>query len=364
MARLTKQADGRYHTTVVVGHDARGKAIRRPIAGRTLKEIDDKREQVLRHYALGGKARAEIMMDQYIVEWYATYKKPNTGEKNAMSARTILNAQILPAFGQRQVRAVTTGDIQTFLQELADKQYSASHVRKCKSLLNQILRQAVAEGIIPYNPATATVMPKIKAASKTKRRPFTAEETSSLLYVGDNHPEGLLILVLYYTGIRLEEALGVQGKSINLRTGDIRIRHAIGYVNGRISIDTRLKNRSSYRTVVAPPPLLTKLREQPCIGDAYLFGAPTDPAKPLPAATFKRRWARLMAAAGTPNITPHWFRHNFISMMVDKGVKPEELMQLTGHTDTRVLLSTYYHVTETGEQNLRQKVLDVWESHA
>ncbi|MBC8532166.1 tyrosine-type recombinase/integrase [Gehongia tenuis] len=360
MARLTKQADGRYHTTVVVGHDARGKAIRKPIAGRTLKEIDDKREEVLRHYALGGKARAEVLFGEYAAEWYYAIT-PTIAEKTADGYKGMLNACLIPIFGNRQMRALTPPIIQQEFNNLANQKYSKSYLAKCRTILNRIFKRAVAEGILPVNPLSVVTMPKTKSKPKVVRRAFTPEETTRILRVGSTHPEGLLLLVLYYTGMRPEEVRGLQAEHIDLKRGVIHVRQAITYVSNRTAEDRSLKTPQSRRDIPIPQVLVRALRKRPVFGDNFLFGALKDPSKPISRTSFHKLWTRLMVQTDTPYITPYWFRHNFTSMMVDRGIQPHELMRVTGHASTNILIKVYYHPTEAGIEAANQKVLSAWE---
>ena len=75
---------------------------------------------------------------------------------------------------------------------------------------------------------------------------------------------------------------------------------------------------------------------------------------PLSQATFKRKWCELMLAAncadwrevpeGTSHpgdilkqirtrLTPHYFRHNYVTLLYESGVDPLIAMKIAGHTD-------------------------------
>ena len=64
-------------------------------------------------------------------------------------------------------------------------------------------------------------------------------------------------------------------------------------------------------------------------------------------ATCVSRWAAIREAAGLPEeMTPHWLRHNFITMCRDAGLRAEDTMYLAGHTSYATTLKVYTHVTE------------------
>ena len=93
----------------------------------------------------------------------------------------------------------------------------------------------------------------------------------------------------------------------------------------------------------------------------------TEKGKPLPHATFKRMWHRLMLAAGCvewretkPGAsrpddilkqikvtqTPHYFRHNYVTMLYESGIDPLVAMKIVGHTDYQTTANIYTHVRD------------------
>ena len=90
--------------------------------------------------------------------------------------------------------------------------------------------------------------------------------------------------------------------------------------------------------------------------DEYVFH--TEDGMPWSQNTFKRNWLRLMHDAGCtvdrewtgeqraklrrPNdpinlweatLTPHYFRHNFVTMLYRAGVDPLKAMKIVGHNE-------------------------------
>ena len=62
------------------------------------------------------------------------------------------------------------------------------------------------------------------------------------------------------------------------------------------------------------------------------------------ASNFRRDFAELTTAAGIGSWTPNEMRHTAISLLASSGsVSIEELADLAGHTDTRMVMKTYRH---------------------
>jgi len=97
----------------------------------------------------------------------------------------------------------------------------------------------------------------------------------------------------------------------------------------------------------------------------YVFQ--TKKGKPLPQSSFKRKWCGLMLAAGCadwrevpegtsrpgdilkqikPRLTPHFFRHNYVTMLYESGVDPLIAMKIVGHTDYQTTANIYTHVRD------------------
>ena len=106
--------------------------------------------------------------------------------------------------------------------------------------------------------------------------------------------------------------------------------------------------------------MLTKMRGFP---QQYVFH--TETGQPWPQSSFKRIWLSLMEdahcveereiKAGTkrkndivkrlkPTLTPHYFRHNFATLLFEAGVEPLIAMKILGHTDYQTTANIYTHL--------------------
>ena len=99
--------------------------------------------------------------------------------------------------------------------------------------------------------------------------------------------------------------------------------------------------------------------------DAYVFHTPS--GAPLPQASYKRMWSRLMLECGCvewrelkpgtsrpddilkqvkPTLTPHYFRHNYVTLLYESGIDPLVAMKIVGHTDYQTTANIYTHLKE------------------
>ena len=47
-----------------------------------------------------------------------------------------------------------------------------------------------------------------------------------------------------------------------------------------------------------------------------------------------------------PRLTPHFFRHNYVTMLYESGVDPLIAMKIVGHTDYQTTANIYTHVRD------------------
>ena len=47
-----------------------------------------------------------------------------------------------------------------------------------------------------------------------------------------------------------------------------------------------------------------------------------------------------------PTLTPHYFRHNYVTMLYEAGVDPLIAMKIVGHTDYQTTANIYTHIKE------------------
>ena len=228
--------------------------------------------------------------------------------------------------------------------------------------LRAIFSTAYAEGYIDRDPSAALIRPK--ASRKEERRPLTPEETRNVLAVAENHPDGLIVAVLYYLGLRRGEALGLKWGDFDFEEDQVHIERDIDFA-GPTAQEGELKTEAADRYVPIPPELkamLLKVKGKP---GEYVFH--NDKGCPLSRAIFKRKWCQLMLAAdcadwrevpkGTnrsgdilkqikPRLTPHFFRHNYVTLLYESGVDPLIAMKIVGHTDYQTTANIYTHVRD------------------
>lgn len=364
-----KQKDGRYRAKIVV---AKGE---KPvwISARTVRELETKKRSVRETRIDGAKPR-DVTFHALVIEWFEVVKKPRIKTRSTLANyQNAINLHLLPCFPEKQlVRAVRRADLQRCLDACAGR--SATPCKLVHSIMTHVMKYALSERLIAVDPSAALTLPACRP-SKPKDA-FTPDQAEKLLAAAAASPDGLMIYLLYYTGIRRGEMLGLQWGDIDWEKHLIHIQRSVDFSAkkaGESQPFSPLKTAASDRYVPIPESLegiLLPLRGQP---QALLI--PLRDNEPLTASEYRLRWNRLMLAAGFAqlsskyhekaekrrrsgdpppapqlahdyevSITPHWFRHNYITACVAAGIPAEVTMRIVGHSSYQTTINIYTHL--------------------
>ena len=185
-----------------------------------------------------------------------------------------------------------------------------------------------------------------------------------------------LLKILYHTGLRISEALGLTWDDIDLETGAVSIsrqRIQAGY------FDTP-KTETSARTFYADALLLSYLRalkkeqtkDELRFGQAYQIAYESKdadrvfillPKRLSPAIPAERRPLLCVHPTGIPyahenvryalyrlGLNSHSFRHTHATRLIESGAKPVDVAARLGHADATITQNLYAHDTDDMQQ--------------
>lgn len=384
----------RLRAQITVGHDTDGNPVYKWASGYTKKELMANKAEIMQSYITGvASVQRDILFGQFVVDWYTLYKKPNLSASSQSSYAAIINTQLLPNFGDRQLRAITSDDLQRCINKNAT---SKSQVDKIIMIIRQIFIAAQAKGIIDRDPARILIKP---SAPEGERRNLTTAETKAALSVMQTSKQGLLLALCYYTGMRIGEVIGLQWHDVDFSGNTIFVRRDIDYKKKRpesysanddlYKVDT-VKTEHSVRKVPLPDELRAKLDPIRGIGTAYILQGDSSGIF-LSERTLRRRWNSLMRDmyladtsiesrpmpvekakrttgskkphkknSETPKqisiLTPHYFRHNYASLLYDNGVDVKTAQKWMGHSKIETTLGIYAHLSLLREKIDAEKI--------
>jgi len=268
------------------------------------------------------------------IEKFLTYLEV---EKN-YSGHTLLNYRLdLEEFfeflGQGvDIKAVEYTTLRRFLAEMRSKQLRPRSVARKLSSLRSFFRYLQREGVVSKNPAALVLTPKL---DKPLPHFLSEQDTVKLLEApGDDTPEGLrdraMFEVLYSTGIRVSELVGINQGDIDLIGNSVKVR------------GKGMKER------------MVPVGDKACETVRAYLNARSEKAEAL---FLNNRGGRLTdrsvrnvinkhirRVSLQQKVHPHMLRHSFATHLLDRGADLRSVQELLGHVN----LSTtqiYTHLT-------------------
>ena len=275
-------------------------------------------------------AFAETWFEDASVAWRST---------TTVGVQSILARHVLPALRGLPIDGFTRAEVLAFRSRLVREPKADGSLRSPArvNLVLQTLGRIFAErerqlGI--QNPCEEL---RRLPTRRTSIQPFTLPELAQL---ATNAPPHLreYAWIRGLLGLRSGEAHGLEWDCVDLRAGTIEIRQA--RVCGS---DVLPKNEYSERTIALIPAArdaLERQHERTGAANRYVFLTPR--GYPLDTRNFARRdWPRLLAAAGLKTRAPEQLRHTAATLLLAAGEAPTYVARILGHSDCRMLLTTY-----------------------
>lgn len=259
--------------------------------------------------------------------------------------------------GPRRLRALTVDDVEAMLDRLSSRRsgsrpLSRASLVKVRSVLGQVLQFAERRGLAVKNVARIAELTPAAARARPRKslEPAQAQQLFAALLEERLGPMFTLMLA---TGLRPGEAAGLMWTDVNLKRHIISVNHAARSERGKTVITDELKTRGSRRTIAVPEIVAEQLRRHRNTQNTERLGArswadsrlvfATRAGTPLSAANVRRELKRICTQAKVPVMLPNELRHSAASIMSDAGVPLEQIADLLGHENTRMLDQTYRH---------------------
>ncbi|RJR33622.1 MAG: site-specific tyrosine recombinase XerD [Deltaproteobacteria bacterium] len=221
---------------------------------------------------------------------------------------------------------VTLEDLQGYLASLEARGLSARSRARRLSALRQFFRFLLREEKLAANPVELLDSPRLPMKLP---KVLGEQEVAALLAATDpatplGQRDGALLEVLYATGLRVSELVGLTLKQVDLRRGVVRVRG----------------KGNKERAVPLVPPAVEKLNlylsqgRPQLIQDReshYLFLNRW--GKPLSRQGFWKILKQYALKAGVRDLSPHTLRHSFATHLLSRGANLHVLQLLLGHAD-------------------------------
>ncbi|HEY3397252.1 MAG TPA: site-specific tyrosine recombinase XerD [Armatimonadota bacterium] len=247
--------------------------------------------------------------------------------------------------GHDSFRAVEQVALTDYLTRLRTSQRLAPRsISRKLSSIRGLHRFLVREGLSTQDPTA-----NLDSIQLPQRLPhvLSLEQCRQLLHAPDlaasrGRRDAAMITLMYATGLRVSELVGLQISSLDFRQGQVRVRGKGG--------KTRLVPVAEPALELVRRYLKTDRNESPgaALSPALFL---TDRGGPMTRQNFFALLKRYLAAAGLPRETsPHTLRHSFATHLLQGGADLRVIQELLGHAS----LSTTEIYTHVEPAHLRE----------
>lgn len=334
-----------------------------PQGKRKCKSLREKEREVQRNIddgivPYGGQLTVFALTKKYILQ------KKGVRESTRAGYKTVTNILEKEEFGAKRIDKVKLSDAKEWLIKLQDQDgRSYSSIHTIRGVLRPAFQMAVDDDLLRKNPFQFELVSVIVNDSVTRDAITHDEKRKFLEFVkNDKHfckyYDG--IYILFYTGMRISEFVGLTIKDIDLKEKTINIDHQLQRTSQMQYIIEPPKTEAEIRIIPMQEEVCEcfkriiqnrrKPKVEPMVGGKVGFLYLDKNEMPMVALHWEKYFQHIVEKYNKiykvqmPKITPHVCRHTYCSHCASSGMNPKHLQYLMGHSDISVTLNTYTHV--------------------
>ena len=333
-----------------------------------------------------GIASEAITLKDFMTQWLNEVVAVNVKARSMQTYQTLSDRQICPYLGEVKVQELTPAMLDAWIRNLQKTGLSFNTLTATHALIHHALDYAVHPArLINSNPSDYIKVPKNAPRNVIKRTIITLEQFKALL---EKNPFGtqyyIPLVILYHTGMRIGEVLGLSWEDIDFDQRRINVRQQIVHLKKHGYFLTTPKTESSVRYILMGEELISELKRwqrqqglnEENIGDSYVYiyrednGHIMRQSRSLPAPLGKRislictrndgrliLYESLTIFLKGENLNAHSFRHTHATQLIENGVEAKAVAGRLGHANTQITQNLYTHNT----LKLQEKALAIFD---
>ena len=305
----------------------------------------------------GGNLTVTALTEKYVSLKMGVRPSTTSGYK------MVINLLKKETFGQKRIDKVRISDAKAWLIQLQKDGRGFSTIRTIRGVLRPAFQLAVDDDYIRKNPFGFELATVIYNDSVTREALTREQERRFLKFVReDSHFQKYYdgIYILFNTGLRISEFVGLTKKDIDFENMKINVDHQLQRYNEIGYKVVEPKTEKCIRQVPMTPEVaecfkrIIKARVSPKIEpmiDGYVGFLFLDKDEhPMVAMHWEKYFQHIcqkyhkIYRLPMPKVTPHVCRHTFCSKMAAARMNPKTLQYIMGHSDIGVTLNTYTHL--------------------
>lgn len=357
---------------------------------RTKSGFDTKRAAQM----AAGKEEAKLLNNTFIQnqnvyfgpfaeEWLEVFKRPHIKESTYDRLYRTLKNHIIPHFGELKLTDINRVMYQKWVNTKLEK-YSFNTVRSYHAAMSGIFDHAMLDmNLVDRNPTHRVKLTKRNDSPDDEERVLNfleMDELNQLLFELETRPHRNFPLSIQYfvlfsllarTGLRIGEALALEWDDIDLDQSTLRVNKTLSYItNSNIKV-TRPKTQKANRRIKLDNYTLKLLKNHITNRKEVHLAYPNYkyPETPLVFYSEFGTWLKVNVVraflkktcerCGLRLISPHVLRHTHAVHLLEAGADIKYVSDRLGHTDTKMTLNIYLHVSKKIEND----GIDLYEKH-
>lgn len=303
--------------------------------------------------------------DMTVLELVQRYISQKRGVKHNTQANYnfVINVIKKEEFGAKRIDTIKLSDAKAWLIKLQDDGRGYSSIHSIRGVVRPAFQMAVDDDLIRKNPFEFQLATVVVNDSVTREAITRKQQREFLRFIKeDKHFSKCYdgIYILFYTGLRVSEFVGLTINDIEFDKERIKVDHQLQRTRNMEYEILTPKTEKGERYVPMQKDVadcfrrIIQNRKRPKIEpmidgySGFLFLDKND--MPMVALHWEKYFQHIREKYNSiykvqmPCITPHVCRHTFCSNMAKSGMNPKTLQYIMGHSDIGVTLNTYTHL--------------------
>lgn len=287
--------------------------------------------------------------------------KSSVKESTWIKYRNILNCQIIPKIGEKNISKIDYETVSETCGEMlisggkSGKGLSSKTVSDTLSIIKTVIKYAGRMKFI-IDRTVLDVSVKLKP-SRLRILSHTEEQLLFKQITTDMDFIDLGIVVCMFTGIRIGELCALTWEDVSLESNTIRIRRTMQRIQTP-------EGPNKTKILIAEPKSQCSIREIPIAKilrgflelyqdeKGYVLTGKTN--KFIEPRTMQNRYKSILDACDISNANFHTLRHTFATRCIEVGFDVKSLSEILGHANVNITLNRYVHPS----MELKQKNMD------
>lgn len=369
MTSYKKISEDKYKLYVELGYDDKGKRIRKTktITITSPRDLKSKiRDFEMECFKEPIESVENITFSKFVDRWIKNYVRIKLTQKTFEAYKYLLDTSLLPHFGNMKLSKIKKLHIVEFFAQ-EERDGKKSNFNKYTTL-RSVFGRAVEWEVIPSNPMKGMEKPK---QNKKAIEYYTIEELKHLFKTLKKvYPKhNMLIRLAAAGGLRRGEVLGIRYESVNFDDGSIYVDKTLQFDNEHKNFYLGPTKNKKPRLVFFPDGIMKELKDYYInhrkqklkIGSAWryiqdengidinLLFTKEDGYPALPN-SIGNEWRKIIKKYKLKSISFHALRHSCASLMIAEGINFKIIQDRLGHSDIRMTLNTYSHLSKDQEK--------------